>query len=128
MGAAEDATPGEMVLGCYHTKVNEVAPRPPFGLRFDFDGEDGPIAVASCPLTDGGADLMDKLPLRARIRNALAPGALTSEEIATHTGAPVAQVTARCRELVRMHHVVKLDALPGRGHQARWGLTTKGQQ
>jgi hypothetical protein len=124
---AEDATPGEMVLGCYHTKVNEVAPRRPFGLRFDFDGEDGPVAVSPCALTDGGADLLDKLPLRARIRNALATGALTSEEIAEHTGAPVKQVTARCRELVHLGHVTKLDATTGRGHQVRWGLTTRAQ-
>jgi len=121
----EDSEPGEMLLGCYHTKVNEVARRKPFGLRFAFDGEDGPVTVSTCPLIQGGADLLEKLSLRQRIRTVLAPGALTTEEIAEATGAPEKTVRARLSELHRQHHVVTFEEGGGRGKHTRWGLATR---
>jgi hypothetical protein len=123
---AEDATPGTMVLGCYHTKVNEVALRKPFGLRFDFDGDDGSVTVAPCTLTEGGSDLLDKPPLRARIRTALATGSLTSKEVADHLGISPGAARARLNELLRLGHVVRLNpGGHGTGNGSRWGLATR---
>jgi len=114
---AEDSEPGEILLGCYHTKVNEVGRRKPFGLRFAFDGEDGPVTVSTCPLTEGGADLLDKLPLSARLLSIVATGALTIEEMAEHTKASEDTIGRTVRRLASQKRMIKIgDAKP-----FRWG-------
>jgi len=120
---AEGGDEHDAVIGCYHRKINDGRRRPPFGLRFDFDGEDGPITLSAAPIADRH-DLLGKLSLRQRILNVLRPGALTTEEIAEATGAAVSQVTARLRELAKdRQQVVKVGDGGGRGNPARWGLS-----
>lgn len=119
---AEQSEASEAVIGCYHRKINDGRPRPPFGLRFRFDGEDGPVTLCAVPLADR-PDLLQKLPLKQRITNVLKPGSLTTEEIAEATGAPATQVTARLRELCKQERVVKVDDGGGRGNPAKWGLS-----
>jgi hypothetical protein len=119
---AEAGDESDVVIGCYHRKINDGRTRQPFGLRFSFDGEDGPISLSEAPLADS-QDLLEKLTVKQRILNVLRPGPLTTEEIVEATGAPADQVTARLRKLANDHRVVKVDAGGGRGKSATWGLS-----
>lgn len=113
-----DADPGTLLLGAYHTKINEGPRRPPFGLSFAFDGETGPVSVARAGLREGGPALLDKLSVPARILSILAPGALTIEEMAEHTGASDDTLGRTVRRLEKNGRLVKL----GDGKPFRWGL------
>src|SRR5262249_16300941 len=107
---SEDSGEGELLLGLYHRKVNEGRNRRPFTLRFRFtaaDDEATSVSVEAAPLS-AGEDLVKRLPLRERILNVLAPGRMTTEEIAEATGAGEGQVTARLRELAKAGRVVKI--------------------
>jgi hypothetical protein len=124
---SEDGPDGELLLGLYHTKVNEGRLRRPFGLRFRFDPTDDEataVALEAAPLS-AGADLVQRLALRQRILNVLAPGPLTTEEIAEATAAKEGQVAARLRELAKGGRVTKIEAGGGRGSQAKWALAAR---
>jgi hypothetical protein len=113
-----DADPGTLLLGAYHAKINEGPRRPPFGLCLTFDGETGPVTVARAGLREGGPALLDKLSVSARILSIVAPGALTIEEMAEHTGASEDTLGRTVRRLEKKGTLVKLtDAKP-----FRWGL------
>jgi AAA domain-containing protein len=113
-----DADSGTLLLGAYHTKINEGPRRPPFGLCFTFDGETGPVTVARAGLREGGPALLDKLSIPARILSILAPGALTIEEMAEHTGATEDTLGRTVRRLEKTRRLIKVgDARP-----FRWGL------
>jgi len=118
---AEDGEPGTMLLGCYHTKVNEAPKRKPFGLAFTFDGEQGPVTVSRSELLrEAGPDLLDKLSLPARVVAMLATGALTLEEMAEHTKASEDTLGRTVLRLADKGKVVRL----GETKPYRWGLKT----
>jgi hypothetical protein len=113
-----DADPGTLLLGAYHTKINEGPRRPPFGLCFTFDGETGPVTVARAGLREGGPALLDKLSISARILSILASGPLTIQEMAEHTGATEDTLGRTVRRLEKTGRLVKVgDAKP-----FRWAL------
>jgi hypothetical protein len=115
-----DADPSTLLLGAYHAKINEGPRRPPFGLCFTFDGETGPVTITRAALREGGPALLDKLSVAARILSVVAPGALTIEEMAEHTGTKEETLGRTVRRLEKSGRLVKLaDAKP-----FRWGLPT----
>jgi hypothetical protein len=106
---SDDSDAGAMLLGCYHSKVNDVAKRKPFGVRVGFDGDAGPVTIAGCPLREGGPDLLAKLPLPARLLTALTSGALTAAALAEETGVSEDTVGRTLRRLGEQGKVVKVS-------------------
>lgn len=112
-----DADPATLLLGAYHAKINEGPRRAPFGLRFTFDGETGPVTVARAALGEGGPALMDKLSVPTRILALVAPAALTIEEMADRLDIKEQTVM---RTVLRLHKAGRLVKL-GAAKPFRWG-------
>jgi len=108
--AGEDVTR----VGLYHRKCNLASLHRPIGLKFVF-GE----AVRVEPLDlSNEPDLATGLPVKDRIRAALASGAKTAKELADELGVPAVQIKNRLTE-GKGSWLTPLDQV---GKEYRWGL------
>jgi hypothetical protein len=81
-------------IGLYHRKSNLGPLQRPFGLTMTFTDAITiePADLSECP------DLVQGLPVRERLQQALRQGHRTAKELAVETGVPLAQVKARLSE------------------------------
>lgn len=104
-------------VGIFHWKSNDGPHAKPFGLRFHFEPNRGPIRVRTHDLHDV-PDLAMRTSLSSRLRNALRKGAATAVDLAEEVDSTPDTVG---RTLRRMEDVMRIDQ-GGRGEQATWGL------
>jgi hypothetical protein len=118
--STQESLLGDLVdVGIYHWKSNDGAHVKPFGLRFQFESDNGPIRVRTHDLNDV-PDLALRTSLSARLRATLRAGAATAYELAEEVDANPDTVA---RTLRRMDDVVRTDG-GGQGGKtvATWGL------
>lgn len=104
-------------VGIFHWKSNDGAHVRPFGLRFYFEPDNGPIRVRTHDLNDV-PDLAMRTSLSSRLRSALRGGADTIYALAEELDANVDTVS---RTLRRMPDAIRIDG-GGAGQPATWGL------
>ena len=123
MKRSDETDAAVVEVGLFHRKVNEGIRQGAWGLTFTFDpaGDEATACTVDAVTLGQSTDLTDKLALGARIRALLAPGALTTAELAEATGASEDTVGRTLRRLVGHGHVVKVSA----NKPVSWGLAVR---
>ncbi len=78
-----DVGPPSLLAGLYHRKANYDVRRPPFAVRFVFDGDTTRVEAAQLRDSD---TLMARAPMRQRVTEELQLGDLTATELAARLG------------------------------------------
>jgi hypothetical protein len=110
---AEDE-PDDLVVALYNRKANSSRLHPPLGFRFAYTAD--AIRVTAAALADS-PDLLNRVPVRQRLRAMLATGALTAPELAEATGEAEATIRKTLARMVKATEAVQLEGTP-----LRWGM------
>lgn len=112
----------KLIVSLWHRKDNDgFMGRRPIGLRFVFDGEEGPIRIEQTEIEED-SELATHGGLAFQLRGILKEGATTVAEMAIVTGADKGTVA---RTLRRMPDVANLNPSVGSGNVATWGLVAR---
>lgn len=118
--AQEDRVPGHLSIGLYNRKANDGPLAPPLGLAVTFEADATRIASANLAASP---DLAAEIPVKVRMVELLAAGALPAHEIAERLDAKVDAVT----KAVQRDNGRRFVKVPGPDGIYRIGLTVRAE-